>query len=234
METSIKKENKFFKVVKLKLKQLGKFLVDDCLKFPAYILGHPLKGFEEFKRYKRGKISVSLFFMVLMILLNIMAFQYNGFIVNKNNIKDLNTIAQIAIIGGAVLVLTIANWSVTTLFDGKGNMKEIFMMICYCLYPLIWSTLLGMILSNVLSKDEMAIYYLVVGLGIALTCYMAFFGIISIHEYGLVQCLLTILATAIAAFIILFACLLFFDLFQRVYGFVYTIYREITIRELLW
>lgn len=234
METSIKKENKFFKVVKLKLKQLGKFLVDDCLKFPAYILGHPLKGFEEFKRYKKGKISVSLFFMVLMILLNIMAFQYNGFIVNQNNIKDLNTIAQIAIIGGAVLVLTIANWSVTTLFDGKGNMKEIFMMICYCLYPLIWSTLLGMILSNVLSKDEMAIYYLVVGLGIALTCYMAFFGIISIHEYGLVQCLLTILATAIAAFIILFACLLFFDLFQRVYGFVYTIYREITIRELLW
>ncbi len=234
MEASIKKENKFLKVVKKKLKQLGKFLVDDCLKFPAYILGHPLKGFEEFKRYKRGKISVSLFFMVLMILLNIMAFQYNGFIVNNNNIKDLNTIAQIAIIGGAVLVLTIANWSVTTLFDGKGNMKEIFMMICYCLYPLIWSTLLGMILSNVLSKDEMAIYYLVVALGIALTCYMAFFGIISIHEYGLVQCLLTILATAIAAFIILFACLLFFDLFQRLYGFVYTIYREITIRELLW
>ena len=99
---------------------------------------------------------------------------------------------------------------------------------------MIWSSLLGMIFSNILSKDEMAIYYLIVGLGIALTVYMFFFGIISIHEYGLGQCLLTILFTAIAAFIILFACLLFFDLFQRMYGFIYTIYREITIRELLW
>ena len=172
--------------------------------------------------------------MILMIFLNILKFQYNGFIVNTNNIKDLNSISQIAYIVGAVLVLTVANWSVTTLFDGKGNMKEIFKMICYCLYPMIWSSLLGMIFSNILSKDEMAIYYLIVGLGIALTIYMFFFGIISIHEYGLGQCLLTILFTAIAAFIILFACLLFFDLFQRMYGFIYTIYREITIRELLW
>lgn len=234
METSVKKENRVLKVIGQKLKQFGKFLLNDCLKFPAYILAHPLKGFEEFKRYKRGKMSVALFFMILMIFLNILKFQYNGFIVNTNNIKDLNSIAQIAYIVGAVLVLTVANWSVTTLFDGKGNMKEIFMMICYCLYPMLWSSLLGMIFSNILSKDEMAIYYLIVGLGIALTAYMFFFGIISIHEYGLGQCLLTILFTAIAAFIILFACLLFFDLFQRMYGFVYTIYREITIRELLW
>ena len=234
METSVKKENRVLKVIGQKLKQFGKFLLNDCLKFPAYILAHPLKGYEEFKRYKRGKIGVALFFMILMIFLNILKFQYNGFIVNTNNIKDLNSISQIAYIVGAVLVLTVANWSVTTLFDGKGNMKEIFMMICYCLYPMIWSSLLGMIFSNILSKDEMAIYYLIVGLGIALTIYMFFFGIISIHEYGLGQCLLTILFTAIAAFIILFACLLFFDLFQRMYGFIYTIYREITIRELLW
>lgn len=234
MEASVKKENRFFKVVGQKLKQFGKFLVNDCLKFPAYILAHPLKGFEEFKRYKRGKMSVALIFMVLMIFLNILKFQYNGFIVNTNNIKDLNSAAQVAYIVGAVLVITVGNWSVTTLFDGKGNMKEIFMMICYCLYPLIWSSTLGMIFSNILAKDEMAIYYLIVGIGIALTAYMFFFGIISIHEYGLGQCILTILFTAIAAFIILFACLLFFDLFQRVYGFVYTIYREITIRELLW
>ena len=234
METSVKKEHRVLKVIGAKLKQFGKFLVDDCLKFPAYILAHPLKGFEEFKRYKRGKMSVALIFMVLMIFFNILKFQYNGFIVNKNNIKDLNSINEIAYIVGAVLVITVANWSVTTLFDGKGNMKYIFMMVCYCLYPLIWSAALGILFSNILAKDEMAIYYLIVGLGIALTCYMFFFGIISIHEYGLGQCLLTILFTAVAAFIIIFACLLFFDLFQRVYGFIYTIYREITIRELLW
>ena len=80
----------------------------------------------------------------------------------------------------------------------------------------------------------MAVYTLVNIIGIVLLIYMFFFGIISIHEYGLGKCVLTILFTLIAALIVLFAGLLFFDLFQRMYGFVYTIYREISLRELLW
>ena len=234
MENAVNKKDSFIKVVGSKLRQLGKFIVDDCIKFPAYILAHPLKGFEEFKRYKRGKMSVALVFVVLTIFANILKFQYEGFLVNDNNIKDLNSFAQIAYVAGAVVVVTIGNWAVTTLFDGKGNMKEIFMMICYCLYPFIWSTSIGIILSNILTEDEMAVHTLVSIIGVVLLVYMFFFGIISIHEYGLVQCLLTILFTIIAVLIVLFACLLFFDLFQRMYGFVYTLYREITLRELLW
>lgn len=236
-QNTVNSKNVFVNILKTigsKIVQFVKFFVNDCIKFPAYILAHPLKGFEEFKRYKRGKMSVSLIFLVLAIFFNILSFQYDGFLVNPNDIKDLNSIAQIAYVAGAVVVVTIGNWSVTTLFDGKGNMKEIFMMICYCLYPLIWSTTVGIVLSNVLSLDEMAIYTLVKTLGFVLLGYMFFFGIISIHEYGLIQCLLTILATVIAVLVVLFACLLFFDLFQRLYGFLYTIYREISLRELLW
>ena len=234
MENAVNKKDSFIKVVGSKLRQLGKFIVDDCIKFPAYILAHPLKGFEEFKRYKRGKMSVALVFIVLTIFIYILKFQYEGFLVNDNNIKDLNSFEQIASVAGAVIVVTVGNWAVTTLFDGKGNMKEIFMMICYCLYPFIWSTSIGIILSNILTEDEMAVHTLVSIIGVVLLVYMFFFGIISIHEYGLVQCLLTILFTIIAVLIVLFACLLFFDLFQRMYGFVYTLYREITLRELLW
>lgn len=234
MENVNSTKKPFFQVVLAKLRQVGKFIVDECIKFPAYILAHPLKGFDEFKRYKRGKLSVALIFMIVTIFINIIKFQYDGFLVNDNNIKDLNSIAQIAYIVGAVGVITVANWSVTTLFDGKGTMKEIFMMICYCLYPFIWANAVGILLSNVLSKDEIALYTLVIALGVLLLVYMFFFGIISIHEYGLVKCLLTILFTIVAALIVLFACLLFFDLFQRMYGFIYTLYREISIRELLW
>ena len=234
MGNVVNKKDSFFQVVLRKVKQLGKFIVDDCIKLPAYILTHPLKGFEEFKRYKKGKMSVAILFVVLTIFVNILKFQYDGFLVNNNNIKDLNTFAQVAYVAGAVVVVTIGNWAVTTLFDGKGNMKEIFMMICYCLYPFIWSTSIGIILSNILTEDEMAVHTLVSIIGVVLLVYMFFFGIISIHEYGLVQCLLTILFTVVAVLIVLFAFLLFFDLFQRMYGFVYTIYREISLRELLW
>ena len=85
MENIQSTKKPFFKVILDGLKKLGKFIVDDCIKLPTYILAHPLKGFEEFKRYKKGKISVALIFMFLAILVNILSFQFNGFLVNNND-----------------------------------------------------------------------------------------------------------------------------------------------------
>ena len=216
-----------------KILQFLKFVRDEVIKFPAYILVHPLKGFEEFKRYGRGKISIGIAFVIITVILNILKFQYSGFVVNDISIRDLKSFAQVIYVVGAVIVVSVANWSVTTLFDGKGNFKFIFMMVCYCLYPYIWANLIGMILSNVLATEEVMIYRLIIGIGWFLTGYLFFFGIISIHEYGLGQCLLTILFTLVAALIILFVGILVFDLFQKIYGFLYQIYQEITMRNLL-
>ena len=216
-----------------KILQFLKFVRDEVIKFPAYILVHPLKGFEEFKRYGRGKISIGVAFVIITVILNILKFQYSGFVVNDISIRDLKSFAQVIYVVGAVIVVAVANWSVTTLFDGKGNLKYIFMMVCYCLYPYIWANLIGMVLSNVLATEEVMIYRLIIGIGWFLTGYLFFFGIISIHEYGLGQCLLTILFTLVAALIILFVGILVFDLFQKIYGFLYQIYQEITMRNLL-
>ena len=221
------------KKVWTKIVQLLKFVREEMIRFPKYILIHPLKGWEEFKRYGKGKMSVAITFVVLAVIVNIMKFQYSGFIVNDISIRDMKSLAQVFYIVGAVGIITVANWSVTTLFDGKGNMKYIFMMICYCLFPYIVCNILGMILSNVLTTEEIAIYTLVVALGVAFMIFMFFFGIISIHEYGLAQCLLTILFTIVAALIILFVGILLFDLFQKVYGFLYQIYQEITLRDII-
>ena len=221
------------KKILAKIVQFLKFIRDEVIKFPAYILIHPLKGFEEFKRYGRGKVGIGVAFVISTVILNILKFQYSGFVVNDTNIRDLKSFAQVIYVIGAVLVISVANWSVTTLFDGKGNYKYIFMMVCYCLYPYIWANLIGMVLSNVLATEEVMIYRLIIGIGWFLTGYLFFFGIISIHEYGLGQCLLTILFTLVAALIILFVGILVFDLFQKIYGFLYQIYQEITMRNLL-
>ncbi|HHU55210.1 MAG TPA: YIP1 family protein [Acholeplasmataceae bacterium] len=217
-------------VEKLKPKYI--YFVEEFIKFPAYMLSHPLKAYEEFKREKRAKVSVAVTFIIILILLNILSFQFSGFEVNDNELKDLNSIAEIFYIIAPIVLFTVANWSVTTLFDGKGKMKEIFLMIGYSLYPMLWATGLGIILSNFLTGEELAFYYLVMSIGAFLMGYLIFMGMISIHEYGLAKCVITLIATVLAAAIIIFMLILFYDLFQKMYGFFYTIYQEISLRDL--
>ena len=137
-----------------------KFIWTEMIKFPAYILVHPLKGFEEFKRYKRSRYSVAIAFVIIIIILKILKFQASGFLVNDTSIRDLRSFNQVIYWAGGVVILTAGNWAVTTLFDGKGKAGDIFKMICYCLYPMIWSTALNIILSNVLALEEVGITHL--------------------------------------------------------------------------
>ncbi len=213
-----------------KIVKFLKWFNAEFIKFPLFILLHPLKGWDEFKREKRGKMSVALGFIVFVIFLSIMEFQYSGFIVNQVNVTDLNMLGEIAYIIAPIVLVTVANWSITTLFDGKGKMKEIFMMICYSLFPVAWTKLVGLFLSNIVSQQEQAVYTLILALGIFFMCYMAFFGFISLHEFGLIKCIVTLIATAVALLVICFIGILCFDLIQKMIGFVYTIYREITLR----
>lgn len=216
----------------VKIKEVLKFIHVEYIKFPAYLLAHPFRGFDEFKRDKKARMSVAIAMIIAMILLQILQFQYEGFIVNPLDINDLNSLAQIAYVIVPIVVFVFANWSITTLFDGKGKVKEIFMLIGYSLFPMVVTKFIGLFVSNMIVEDEAALHGLIIGLGVFGTGYMLFTGLISIHEYGLIKCFITVLATLLAAMVLLFVALLFFDLFQKVFGFVYTIYREISLRYL--
>ncbi len=213
-----------------KVKSYLAYFYEHFVKFPTYILTHPIKGYDYFKREKRGKMSVAITFMILLILVQILQFQYSGFVVSQNNPNDLKTFKEISLVVLPIVLITVSNWSITTLFDGKGKMKEIFMMLCYSLFPLIVTKALGLVLSNFITNAEVGFYNLLLGLGTFLMGYMIFFGLISIHEFGVLKNVASILGTFIALSVILFVVLLAFDLYQQVYSFIYTLYKEISLR----
>ena len=134
---------------------------------------------------------------------------------------------------GPILLYTFASWACTTILDGKGKLKEIFLMTCYSLFPLAWCSGIALALSNVLTGTELAIYRLIYALGYVLMGYMIFTGMITIHEFGLGKTLFSLILTLVAAIVIVFVILLMYELFQKMFGFLYTLYTEITQRDLL-
>jgi hypothetical protein len=86
------------------------------------------------------------------------------------------------------------------------------------------------ILSNFLIQEELSIYMAFNGISVFFTGYMAIFGLLVIHEYGLLKTLVTLFFTAIAVAVIIFIGLLILTLFQQLYGFIIQVYEEFIMR----
>jgi hypothetical protein len=116
--------------------------------------------------------------------------------------------------------------------DGKATMKQIFTMGGYSYFPLIIFGIINLVLSNILTVDEADMIVLFTVLGFALTVYMIFMGLVVLQEYGVAKAVLTVILTIVATAVILFIALLVFDLSQQIYGFFYSLYKEIVSRFL--
>lgn len=224
------KEKLTFKDVMKKVGSALKKFYDETFRFPLYILSHPVQGWQEFKQEKRGKLSVALVILLLYVIMRMLEYKYTGPVLNVNNPHKFNSI-QILIYGiMPAILLSVANWSVTTLMDGKGKMMEIFKMICYSFFPIMVFGFVNIIISNFVTEDEAQFVLIIKILAWTLTGYMALTGLIGIHEYGLGKVLASVFATVIAAAIIAFIALLLFNLAEQVYAFFYSLYDELVTR----
>lgn len=207
-----------------------KLFFKEVFKHPLHIMSHPIQGWTDFKTEKKGKMWVAWVIILLYVLMEIIAYQYEGIITNANNPNAFNSVT--ILVYGVIppIVLAAANWSVTTLLDGKGKMKEIFMMIAYSMFPLMLLGFINIGLSNVLTLDEAQFILIIDIIAWVLTAYMAFMGLVVIHEYGMGKTLWSIILTVLATLIMCFIALLIFDLAQQMYGFIYTVYKEVVTR----
>jgi hypothetical protein len=209
-------------------------VIEDCIKMPIRLMVYPLRGYEEFKYENKSRNYVAIFYLVMMIVAQVIAFNGDGFLVNKNNPKDFNLLLTIALIVFPVVIFVFANWATTALMDGKGNMSQIFRVITYSFFPYVWLSLLASLVSNFITADEIVFYTALHAVGIGLLAYMLFFGLLGIHEYGLFKTILMFVFTVVAIAIILFIILLFFSLIQQVYAFFKSLIDEFVMRFLVW
>ena len=197
---------------------------------PFYLITHPLKGYEEFKLEKKGKMWVAITYILLMILSMTLKQTSAGFLVSTPSITRVSILKTALFVIVPVCLIALGNWAITTLFDGKGHIKEIFIMLGYSLAPYVWLSIPMIGVSNFLIAEELQIYHVVLNIGIFGIVYLAFFGFLVLHEFGLFKNIVTLIATLIAIMVILFVGLLVLSLLQQIYGFLEQVYKEYIMR----
>lgn len=204
--------------------------VKEYFKLPRYVLFHPVDGFYNMKYEKEGHTSIIFINIILFWISYSFQKQYSGFAINPNNPQSYNTFADLFNIVAAFALWCFGNWSVTTLTNGEGKLRDIAMAASISLTPMILIFIPATIISNLLVQDEAAFYHIVMGIAIAWFVMLMFCGVMTIHNYSVGRTIGTLFLTFLSICVILFLVIMLASLIQQVIVFLRSVYTELLYR----
>ena len=200
---------------------------------PFYVMFHPFDGYENIRRSSSTWVLVqSVLVIAFWFMSAIVAHQYTGFLFNNNAPHSLRVSMIFAQTFGVTLLFSTLNWAVSTLMNGNGTLRRIWVVTSYALLPYAISIFLRAIFSNFVLLDEMAFLNLMVYSGMLWSFILLVIGLREVHEYEMPQVIKNLFITVAGSAIALFVFVLFGSLVQELYNFVYGIYTELSFRML--
>ena len=199
------------------------------LMYVFHLMFHPFDGFWDLKHEKRGSVRGGTTILGLAIL----AFYYQnigqGYILNSLGAYT----SLFNVILSVVLPLALwiaANWCLTTLFEGEGSFKDIYIASTYSLMPLVLIMIPTTIASNFVLANEANILGLLNGFAFIWVGLLLFFGMMVTHDYTMGKNVFTTLGTLLGMICIMFIAILFTTLLGKLVSFVTNIVTEIQFR----
>lgn len=197
---------------------------------PFRSLLHPFDSFYAVKEEGKGSLLASALIVLVFFVATIFKRQSTGYTFNLVDLSALN----IWLIAAKTIVLyalwVAGNWAAATWMDGEGKAKQIAIVSAYASIPYVAAVILTTLLSRVLVQEEGMFLSYITTIAMAWSALLMFIGLLTIHDYGAVKTLQSVLLTFAAIAIVVFLAMLFYTLFQQVYVFVYTIYNEMLFR----
>ncbi len=213
---------------KTQLKKGRKTFKEELL-YACHLIIHPFDGFWDLKHEQRGSVRAALVWLVLAILTFFYQDVGTGYIFDPRQ-ESSTILVQVAAVAVPVILWTVANWCLTTLFDGEGSLKDIFVATCYALVPIPILIVPSVLYSNVALANEATVVNLLVTFAFVWAGLLIFFGMMVTHDYTFGKNVLTCIGTILGMAIIMFIGVLFSALLAKIVSFISSIVTEVTFR----
>lgn len=131
---------------------------------------------------------------------------------------------------GLFFIWVLSNRAVSTFFDGCADFKSIFIQSSYALIPYILQLYINTLLSHVLIEDEYIFMQVIEISGIILSFLLLFIAIQKTNQYSFRMTVLALVSSVIVMAIIFCLVILMLSLFQQIYIFAFSVFKEIFYR----
>ena len=190
---------------------------------------HPINSFYEIKREKRADYLSAKIVLFILFIEYLLYLRFSGYIFNSGLI-DLNLGLETAKFFGVIVIFIFANYLISTLHDGEGWFKDVYISVIYSLAPIIVFLPIYIILTNVLTLNEIVILNILSTFMVIYTLVLIFIAIREIHNYEIKDTFNNILLTLLTMFIILIIDLVIYVFGYHLFDFLVSWFKEVIFR----
>jgi len=204
-----------------------KFIRNKELSLMFSVLTHPSNSFTDIKEKKQGSVLLCAISVLLFYIVTILQTLKGGFLFTVYDAASFNSLWLFVKTVGLVGLWIIANWMVCTLLQGKGRFKEIAIVTCYSLLPLIIEKAIRLILTNVLLPSEASFLNILDAIAVLYFLILMTIGLIKIHDFSMGRLIGTSVLSLAGVAAIVFLVITIVILVQQFGGFIVTVVTEI-------
>ena len=153
------------------------------LAYAKYIMRHPSDGFYQIRKNRINGLVASTTYMLFGFAAYVIYTTSKGFLFQVVDIENINILSLVlgyfTIFGGFV----VTNYLVTSITDGIGGLRKIYISTAYAIVPYAISLLLATLLSHVATLDESFFVEFTVLIGAIWSGLLIFLGSTIIQNY---------------------------------------------------
>ncbi len=191
---------------------------------------HPFDTFNAVRYKNMGSPLIAAVMTVLFYFSSILVVTGSNFRFTTFDPQTSSSVFQLIQTVGLVLLWTLANWAVSTLQEGKGRLKEIFVVTGYATLPMVAYNVIATILSHVITSPDNALLGGLNIVALILTGIVLTIGLMVVHEFSFPKFLGSVVLTLFAMLLIVFILFMIGMLISQLWMFVVTIITEAIYR----
>ncbi len=211
-------------------KKNKKLITSPKLKLLLQAPFHPFNSFDDLKYKKMGSWKIAIVLTVLFYIASVLNVTSTGFLFSNTLLRNYNSLYTLFATVGLIILWSVCNWLVCSMFDGKGSFKDVYVSTAYCLLPWIIFLFLKVVLTNFLPLATAGLIGGIETVVLIYTFFMLSIAMIKVHDYDFFKFLLTGIVILFFMILVIFVILMCGILAEQFISFIAEIYEEVVHR----
>lgn len=195
-----------------------------------YMLKRPVDGYYYIRNSRAGTVITALILYILIFAVYMADTLGRGFIFAFDGIDSNQIFFMSAVFILLCVLFVIGNYLVSSINEGEGSIKKIFIMLPYALSPYLVITPFMVIATHILTQNEAFLITLAWIISLCWSAVLIFIGLREIHNYDTKETVKNVLLTLFFMIIAIVVMAIVYLLWSQVTAFIKNIWMEVQYR----